>query len=59
MFSPQNWIKTKASLDEICSAILSSFDMLDITNDNKELSEKIRNGLRMDPEDFEERWSAE
>ena len=60
IFSPQNWMKAKASLKEIHNAISSSFNMLNImNNDTRELAEKIHNGLKMDPEDFEERWSAD
>ena len=60
IFSPQNWIKAKASINDLRNSISTSFNMLSIiNNDSKELSDKIRNSLKMDPEDFEERWTAD
>ena len=60
IFSPQNWIKAKASINELRSSVPASINMLNImSGESAELSYKIRNGLKMDPEDFEERWTAE
>lgn len=60
IFSPQNWIKAKASVNELRSSISTSFNMLSIlNNESRELSNIIRSSLKMDPEDFEERWTAD
>lgn len=59
MFSPQNWTKAKASLKDIRSAVSGHLNMLNVMSDEtRALAAKIREGLKMDPEDFEERWSA-
>lgn len=60
IFSPQNWIKAKASINELRNSISTSYNMLSILNDeSREFSNLIRSSLKMDPEDFEERWTAE
>ena len=59
VFSPQNWIKTKACLAGIRLAIGQYFNMLPSMPNGRELSQRIREGLKMDPDEFHERWAAD
>lgn len=59
VFSPQNWIKTKTCLAGIRAAIRQYFNMLPAMPGGRELSQKYKTALQMDPEFFEERWSAD
>ena len=59
MFSPQNWIKTKTCLAGIRAAIQQYFTMLPSMPGGKELSQKLRAALTMDPSQFEARWAAD
>jgi hypothetical protein len=55
--SPQNWIKTKSCLAGIRAAVSQSLNMLPMMN--AEVANKIKQGLKMDREDFEARWTAD
>ncbi len=57
VFSPQNWIKTKSCLAGIRAAVSQSLNMLPMMN--AEVANKIKQGLKMDREDFEARWTAD
>ena len=59
IFSPQNWIKAKASLKDIRSAVKNQMSVLRITQGGKEIVDKINKGLKMDTADFESRWTAD
>lgn len=59
VFSPQNWIKTKTCLAGIRAAIRQYFTMLPTMPNGKELNQILRTGLKMDPTDFEARWTAD
>ena len=59
VFSPQNWIKTKTCLSGIRAAIRQYFNMLPAMPGGRDLSQKYKNALQMEPEFFEERWSAD
>ena len=58
MFVPQNWIKSKASLKDIRSAIRNYLTMMKMTSNGKEILNNL-NGLNMDKEHFEARWTAD
>ncbi|MDY6827599.1 MAG: AIPR family protein [Bacillota bacterium] len=57
VFSPQNWIKTKSCLAGIRAAVSQSLMMLPMMDAN--IADKIKQGLSMQREDFEARWSAD
>jgi hypothetical protein len=57
VFSPQNWIKTKSCLAGIRAAVSQSLMMLPMMDAN--IANKIKQGLSMQREDFEARWSAD
>ena len=57
VFSPQNWIKTKSCLAGIRAAVSQSLNMLPMMDAN--IANKIKQGLSMQREDFEARWSAD
>lgn len=59
VFSPQNWIKTKTCLAGIRAAIQQYFAMLPSMPGGRELSQKLRTALTMDPGQFEARWAAD
>ena len=58
-FSPQNWIKTKACLAGIRLAINQYFTMLPSMPNGRELNQNLRDALKMQPEQFAERWAAD
>jgi hypothetical protein len=57
VFSPQNWIKAKKCLAGIRAAVSQSLNMLPMMN--AEIANKLKDGLKLDREDFEARWSAD
>lgn len=59
IFSPQNWIKAKASLKDIRSAVKNQMCALKFAPGGKEIIDKINKGLKMETTDFESRWSAD
>ena len=59
VFSPQNWIKTKACLAAIRQAISQYFLMLPAMPGGVELRRTLNEGLKMEPGQFEERWAAD
>lgn len=59
VFSPQNWIKTKTCLAGIKQAMSGYFAMLPAMPGGKELSQKLKADLAMDPGQFEARWAAD
>ena len=59
VFSPQNWIKAKASLQDIRRAVTMQIGTFKLIPDGKPILEKMRSGLKMEAKDFESRWSAD
>jgi hypothetical protein len=59
VYSPQNWIKTKACLAGIRMAINQYFSMLPTIPGMKDQSQKIKHDLMMETTDFEARWAAD
>lgn len=57
VFSPQNWIKTKSCLAGIRAAVSQSLNMLPMMD--QEIANKIKNGLKMERDEFEARWTAD
>jgi len=57
VFSPQNWIKTKSCLAGIRAAVSQSLNMLPMMN--QEIANNIKQGLKMEREQFEARWTAD
>ena len=59
VFSPQNWIKTKSCLAGIRAAIRQYFTMLPSLPNGRDLSQKLRTSMKMEPENFDARWTAD
>ncbi len=59
VFSPQNWIKTKACLAGIRQSTANYFNMLPAMPGGSELNQKLRTTLKMQDDDFEDRWAAD
>ena len=59
VFSPQNWIKTTKCLAGIHLAITQYFTMLPSMPNGSELSQTLREGLKMEAGQFMERWAAD
>ena len=59
VFSPQNWIKTKACLAGIRQSIGQYFNMLPAMPGGGELSRKLRIALQMQNGQFDDRWAAD
>lgn len=59
IFSPQNWIKSKDSLKSIKSAVKNQIASLRLIPQGKELINSIDEGLKMNRDDFESRWTAD
>ena len=59
VFSPQNWIKAKASLKDIHRAVIMQISTYKLIPDGKTILEKMQSGLKMEAKDFESRWSAD
>ena len=59
VFSPQNWIKTISCLAGIRLAISQYFNLLPGMPGGLEESQKLREALKMGPEQFKERWAAD
>lgn len=59
IFSPQNWIKAKASLKDLRNAIRSQINTMKMIPGGKTVIEAMNKGLKMDSKNFESRWSAD
>ena len=59
MFVPQNWIKSKTSLKDIRGAIRNYLTTFKMMPNGKQILEKLNNGLNMDKDNFEARWTAD
>lgn len=57
VFSPQNWIKSKASIITLTEALRVRLDVM--TDDGTELGTKIQICCKLDKRDFESRWTAD
>lgn len=59
LFVPQNWIKSKASLKDIRTSVKQLIASLKMLHDGKDVLAKLNEGLAMNKEDFEARWTAD
>ena len=59
VFSPQNWVKTKACLTAIKNAVTSNLGMLSLLPDGKQLKQRLEAELKIPAEEFSGRWSAD
>ena len=59
VFSPQNWIKTNTCLAGVRQAVGQHFNMLPAMPGGSELNQKLRTALRMQNDQFEDRWAAD
>ena len=59
VFSPQNWVKTKSCLAGIRLAISQYFTMLPSMPNGQAMSQQLRESLKLEPEQFKERWAAD
>lgn len=56
-FIPQNWVKSKACIQEIQSAIINYFSFLPTMNKN--MADRLSNNLKMEPQHFSYRVQAD
>jgi hypothetical protein len=59
VFSPQNWIKTKACLAGINGAITNYYSMLPMMPGGTEIKKRLSDATALSAEDFADRWSAD
>ena len=59
MFVPQNWIKSKASLKDLRTAIKQYLASLKMMPGGKQVLAQLNSGLMVEKEDFESRWTAD
>ena len=59
MFVPQNWVKSKGCLKDLRSSIRQYLNAMKMMPGGKEVIERLNNGLAMEKEDFEVRWTAD
>jgi len=59
VFSPQNWIKTKACLSSINGAVRNYFNMLPMMPGGAEIKKKLNEATVLPVEAFDYRWSAD
>lgn len=59
IFSPQNWIKSKQSLNDINAAIEQYIDMLPTIDGGEQQYDKLKNTIMIGQEEFEYRLQAE
>ena len=59
VFSPQNWVKTKTCLAGIRMAINQYFNMLPSMPGGKELIQRLKTDLKMENNEFTDRWAAD
>jgi hypothetical protein len=59
VFSPQNWIKSKACLAGINGAIRNYFGMLPMMPGGSDVKKRLTDATALKAEDFEYRWSAD
>ena len=59
IFSPQNWIKAKASLKNIREAVRNQMGALKFIEGGNDFFNNISQRLKMETTDFENRWTAD
>lgn len=57
VFSPQNWIKSKASIVSLTEALRVRLDAME--DDETNLGAKIQSCCKLEKQDFESRWTAD
>lgn len=57
VFSPQNWIKAKKCLAGIRAAVSQSLNMLPMMN--ADIAKNLKEGLNLERDQFEARWTAD
>lgn len=59
IFSPQNWVKNKGCLKNIKDAVRTHLSTFKYTTEGKKMIDNMTKALKLDPTDFENRWSAD
>lgn len=59
IFSPQNWVKNKGCLKNIKDAVRTHLSTFKYTSEGKKIIDNMTKALKLDPTDFENRWSAD
>lgn len=59
VFVPQNWAKKITALNDIRSAIRVQLNVLDMLDEGHAMYDKFKTNLKLLPEDFEKRWTAD
>lgn len=57
VFSPQNWIKSKASIVSLTEALRVRLDAME--DDETNLGAKVQSCCKLEKQDFESRWTAD
>jgi len=59
IFSPQNWVKNKGCLKNIKDAVRTHLSTFKYMSEGKKIIDNMTKALKLDPADFENRWSAD
>lgn len=59
MFVPQNWIKSKTSLKDLRMSIKNYLNSMKMMPGGKQVIDQLSDGLMMNKEDFDSRWTAD
>lgn len=59
IFSPQNWVKNKGCLKNIKDAVRTHLSTFKYTSEGNKIIDNMTKALKLDPTDFENRWSAD
>ncbi len=59
IFIPQNWIKSKTCLKDLRGSIKQYLNALKLMPGGKQILDKFNDGLMMEKDDFEARWTAD
>ena len=59
IFSPQNWVKNKGCLKNIKDAVRTHLNTFKYTSEGKKIIDNMTKVLKLEPADFENRWSAD
>ena len=59
VFNPPNWMKSKGSLTKIRDAINPMLSAMEFVDGGKEVIKNLRSSLKMQPNNFSARWTAD
>ena len=59
IFVPQNWVKSKASLKDIRTAVRQNLAVFKMVPEGMQMITALESNMEMDKDDFESRWTAD